>query len=106
MDGELPGHAAAETVHGPLYQLPHLRADREVKLQRRRMDCGAAAHDELRPWLDRCRAAEAQGGARTHRGGSGAVAAARRIPRLHQPEQRTAMAVSAQAAAAPQGPLD
>ncbi len=35
MDGELPGHAAAEALHGPLHQLSHLRTDREVELQRR-----------------------------------------------------------------------
>src|SRR6266550_2117384 len=104
MDGELSGRAAAETLHGPLHQLPHLRADREVELQRRRMDCGAAADGELRARLDWRRAAEAQGGARAHRGGCGAAAAARRIPCVAQSERRAAMAVSAQAVAASQGP--
>ena len=51
------------SLHGPLHELPHLRADREVELRRRWIHRGAAAHGQLRPRHHAVRTAEAQGNA-------------------------------------------
>src|SRR5262245_13014215 len=104
MARELSGHAAAEGLYGPLHELPHLRADREVDLRYRRMDHRSPAHGQLRARNHSAGAAEAQGNARGNE--SGAVAAARRIPSFNQSERNAAMGVSAQDVASPQGPFD
>ena len=48
---ELPRHGAGKgqegRLHGPLHELPHLRAHREIDLRHRRLHQGAAAHGHL-----------------------------------------------------------
>ena len=104
MADERSRHGRAEEHARPLHQLPHARAAVQVDLRRRRADRRARAHGEL---LARHHAARAAPAARRAQHGCSRrpAAAARRLHRQHQSEPTGDLVLSAQDAAAAQGPL-